>query len=1623
MYIEKRGFFVMFVVLAMIVVISGFLFLEGGITGAVVSEEITISVPIENITNNKSIEIVNDTTVENTTIVLPNDFLKDNLILNDTTKDFLDNVEIDLTPQFNLGLQIDANSTQCGYVNESITLTTNVNSSGTCFNINVSDTTLDCAGYNINYSTAGVFGYGINNTGFSNVTIKNCNIFEENITTSSKHAIFYSNSVNGTIQNNTIINEGSTSNLSNGIRFNFVNNTLVIDNVINITSEYNNAVHLSDSYSNNLTSNIITGNHTFVFTGTVAIPMDGIYLDDSDSSIINHNQITMYGNYENGALDLISTFYTLIDNNTIITYGNTSHGIDGSLSRYNNITNNNITTYGDFSAGVLPGLLSHYYNMINNTITSYEYYALDSAASWNHAINFNSIRGYSNTFDAIRLAAGNFTGNNISTNGSSAYGLTISTSLHSYFWNNSFNTTNAPFYFDPNVDYSNYNHTIDTTNTYQEESIYYLFENYSDIIENTENISFLAIINSSNINVTNVTFDKQGIKLIVTDNIIIENSSVLGLPKVSISILNTSYAIIRNNNISNSGESGVNVTKSSNNNFESNYLFNNSIGYYIGENSQNNNFTNEQIINHSRGILIDALVTTISDNTFENPTFQDNTFDVYIENTVGSISFVNYTVNTSKFIVNDLMQVFYKWYVDVNVTDTSQNALANATVKAYNSIGDLEDTILTNSSGLSRLKITEYYTYNNVTYYIVPAEITASKANYTQNNTSVNLLNLTYAQANLTLTAINCGATLTNDFNFGSNYNCNNAFIIGTDGITINGNGYNLTGDNSGNGINSSGRVNVSVINLEISNFTQGIYFYNTNNSNLSGVTIINNTDGVIFNNSNNSKVLDGIFNNNTFDIYVNGNTSNYLINYTGDLNNITTENDAQVFSQWYVTVNANYTDNDGNVKNLPGAEASGYFNSSGILDYTQSTDSNGQARLLLSELKKNSTGTYYLTPHNVTLSFSTIPGTDINSTSINLTQTNNTNVSMNLDLDCFVPYTDMQIYEDTTFCPGSFTAHSIYLQLNSSLTCVNTVLSQEQQSIRYSRFGIYSGGNYNNAITGCNLSDYKGGGIFINSGGNVTISNVNVETSADSNSLGIKVTGTTGNFLLENSNMVSYSDVSLVDLSGVEGVNITNNSFEKSVTSAGSGEGILLSNVDNGVISNNSFNRLNRAIWLHSSSTSNNFYYNNFSNNTYHYYYYNQTGGGNEFNTSVAGYPQGNAYADYCDMGTDENGDGYADNTSAADEWPYSENISSKIFDPTNDNAGVIDYGPLIQECPAAVVFLGSTSSSGSSSTDSGSGGSLPPAASAPSTATTANPSSFYSPSDAKKFLTSQSEVDFDQFGTKIKFTLENTGDKTMLLLPQLLQDYDDPFFIITRKTLGFEDSLFDQMSGMAYSENTISGRLLNARIKNDERIVLEPGEKKETVIEIDEDFKIPRQIKVQFTTLGEVVYEEEVQQKAFSGTAIDLDSENNLMDLYVVIVPLTEELEEYYAGNGITGAAVAEPPKKSDEYFLEFTINQDGSSFGDLYGPYKIKEDQSLVFAQQLKYNSEKYSGTNTVQTKIYRGGDVIVEDEFEMNFGSGKKTSKFSGFLIILPFILALVLLSIILFRRTKHLNEKL
>jgi len=45
---------------------------------------------------------------------------------------------------------------------------------------------------------------------------------------------------------------------------------------------------------------------------------------------------------------------------------------------------------------------------------------------------------------------------------------------------------------------------------------------------------------------------------------------------------------------------------------------------------------------------------------------------------------------------------------------------------------------------------------------------------------------------------------------------------------------------------------------------------------------------------------------------------------------------------------------------------------------------------------------------------------------------------------------------------------------------------------------------------------------------------------------------------------------------------------------------------------------------------------------------------------------------------------------------------------------------------------------------------------------------------------------------------------------------------------------------------------------------------------------------LKIKFTTLGETVLEEDiqVQPKEFSGLAVDIDPENNLLDIYTFFV-----------------------------------------------------------------------------------------------------------------------------------------
>src|SRR3989344_9011617 len=93
------------------------------------------------------------------------------------------------------GLQDVASSNGCGYVNSDLIITGNIITNGTCFIINASGIILDGGGFNISGNRT---GFGVNVTGFHNITIKRLELNNFSI------GIYLNNSFNTTVENNRI---------------------------------------------------------------------------------------------------------------------------------------------------------------------------------------------------------------------------------------------------------------------------------------------------------------------------------------------------------------------------------------------------------------------------------------------------------------------------------------------------------------------------------------------------------------------------------------------------------------------------------------------------------------------------------------------------------------------------------------------------------------------------------------------------------------------------------------------------------------------------------------------------------------------------------------------------------------------------------------------------------------------------------------------------------------------------------------------------------------------------------------------------------------------------------------------------------------------------------------------------------------------------------------------------------------------------------------------------------------------------------------------------------------------------------------------------------------------------
>ncbi len=144
-------------------------------------------------------------------------------------------------------------------VNESCTLNCNLNSSGTCFTIGADNIVIDGKGFLINGSGSGT---GISSSGFSNITIKNCDIrwFQT--------GIYFENSEDNLILNNTLMYNGIISIDNTGIHFNHVNDSSIIGNTV---SSNDFGINLDYSSDNNITNNTVNNNgkgiHIFASSG------------------------------------------------------------------------------------------------------------------------------------------------------------------------------------------------------------------------------------------------------------------------------------------------------------------------------------------------------------------------------------------------------------------------------------------------------------------------------------------------------------------------------------------------------------------------------------------------------------------------------------------------------------------------------------------------------------------------------------------------------------------------------------------------------------------------------------------------------------------------------------------------------------------------------------------------------------------------------------------------------------------------------------------------------------------------------------------------------------------------------------------------------------------------------------------------------------------------------------------------------------------------------------------------------------------------------------------------------------------------------------------------------------
>ena len=244
------------------------------------------------------------------------------------------------------------NNSRCGIIDQPGNYNLNTSLIGVqiyswgCFNLTVSNVTLDCQSHYILNSSLGAPGiYAGSSSGLSNVTVKNCNVTMNSI---SGYGIQFDN-----INNSLIINNTANSN-KNGIYLSSSSNNQLINNTANSNQGASDGtgIYLSSSSNNTLMNNVVNLNYEGVALGS-----------SSNNQLINNTANSNYGFGGGFGIYLSSSSNNQLINNTA---NSNSIGIRLSSSSNNTFVNANIWNCTSTTSGCVFSSQSSNYNLFSS---------------------------------------------------------------------------------------------------------------------------------------------------------------------------------------------------------------------------------------------------------------------------------------------------------------------------------------------------------------------------------------------------------------------------------------------------------------------------------------------------------------------------------------------------------------------------------------------------------------------------------------------------------------------------------------------------------------------------------------------------------------------------------------------------------------------------------------------------------------------------------------------------------------------------------------------------------------------------------------------------------------------------------------------------------------------------------------------------------------------------------------------------------------------------------------------------------------------------------------------------------------------------------------------------------